>query len=694
MLNRIVPMIALSILLAVGPARAQDPIPFPGDEDGKLPRRLALVIGIDYYRHWSRISLPQLRNAARDADLIAKVLERAGFSVTLLVSSHDNKWVEEVQILRSLNTFADKLKRAFEETKQPPIAFFYFAGHGLTAPDRDGKDQNFLLPSDFHADHVEDIPQTGLSLQDIVWRVASGSPALKIIAIDACRNEAPRLPSLRKPEDLVDLASGTTRTQDLAKYVENTREAVTQRTHYLFATHKGGTASDEGHFTRALVQAIEEALKEGAKGDSMRHWTLAKISDWIRGKFEERRVQQSHVYEPHAYQFRPLPTRKDFDAESKAWNVIAGMQQNVEKKETADAFFERRLCVASLFRQEYAYSYFMHRASAMLEKHGPLTCPDTSNLGIPMDFSALPIRLGIGTVAPWMSPIRYTAPKAGLLKAFQPAGTASLPSDVPLDRMLTASGGVVVRSAPDANAPPVDKTEAGELFGFESVSRDGNWVAVSIPRGKGYLPLGGVSGAYLPISVTLPIPNDRKSAVKVPPELEAVFELLGGAVVGDMTLEYSEADGPAGLSHALEVYESVTARSSPLQGANAARLVPLIVRVEKAKDSALEGSVRVTLSLLPLSKEVRSALAKEMQSWIAKFCPKCFDAASTGKPPVLTFETSRSDHTDLWADFSDFCLDTGVSKTTITGVSKTTKCLDKNVMYEARASTPTVLGFQ
>jgi uncharacterized caspase-like protein len=92
----------------------------------------ALVIGIDKYsRSW-----PQLNEAVKDANAIAKVLDRHGFDVTLKTD------------LRS-----DDLKRALSEflirTGSDPSArlLLWFAGHGHTI-EYSAHDEGFLVPAD------------------------------------------------------------------------------------------------------------------------------------------------------------------------------------------------------------------------------------------------------------------------------------------------------------------------------------------------------------------------------------------------------------------------------------------------------------------------------------------------------------------------------------------------------------------
>jgi uncharacterized caspase-like protein len=139
--------LAVAIMLGAGMALAEDPAALARDQaaltvpvlpdtlDPKAPAEqvqlythsFALVIGIDKYRHW-----PKLSNGVRDAEEVAKALGRHGFKVTL----------------RS-DVTADELRVALEEffitvgAERNARLFLWFAGHGHTVGE-----EGYLVPAD------------------------------------------------------------------------------------------------------------------------------------------------------------------------------------------------------------------------------------------------------------------------------------------------------------------------------------------------------------------------------------------------------------------------------------------------------------------------------------------------------------------------------------------------------------------
>lgn len=98
-------------------------------------RSLAVVVGIDEYRH----GIPRLTSARRDAIRLAEVLEELhGFEYLLLT--------EDVTLDRLIHLLDRELP---EEQGPEDRLLFYFAGHGI-ARDSDQGLAGFLLPQDAH----------------------------------------------------------------------------------------------------------------------------------------------------------------------------------------------------------------------------------------------------------------------------------------------------------------------------------------------------------------------------------------------------------------------------------------------------------------------------------------------------------------------------------------------------------------
>ncbi len=126
--------------------------------------RVALVIGNSDYT-----SVVPLDNPRNDSAAVARALTKQGFEVVV----GDNLGrVEMRDTLRQFRALADKAD----------IALVYYAGHGIEIAGT-----NYLVPVDAR---LEDERDAGLEMieVDLVLRQISGARTLKMVVLDACRN--------------------------------------------------------------------------------------------------------------------------------------------------------------------------------------------------------------------------------------------------------------------------------------------------------------------------------------------------------------------------------------------------------------------------------------------------------------------------------------------------------------------------
>lgn len=128
--------------------------------------KFALVVGNDRYGEGFR-----LRNAGRDAELVAARLRAAGY-VTRQLGNADR-----ATLLRELGTFASSLGRG-------GVGAFYYAGHGLQI-----KGRNYLIPTDAPLNEPERVAGASLGVDYLIERVRTSGAHLSIVLLDACRNE-------------------------------------------------------------------------------------------------------------------------------------------------------------------------------------------------------------------------------------------------------------------------------------------------------------------------------------------------------------------------------------------------------------------------------------------------------------------------------------------------------------------------
>lgn len=127
-------------------------------------KRVALVIGNSEYEHVSSLS-----NPANDAADISKSLERIGFQVTTGLNLDYNGMRLAVRDFTEAAADAD-------------IVMVYFAGHGIEI-----ENTNYLIPVNATLKSDRDVEFEAIRLDAIVNAVAD-TPGLKIVLVDACRN--------------------------------------------------------------------------------------------------------------------------------------------------------------------------------------------------------------------------------------------------------------------------------------------------------------------------------------------------------------------------------------------------------------------------------------------------------------------------------------------------------------------------
>jgi uncharacterized caspase-like protein/SH3-like domain-containing protein len=127
-------------------------------------RRVALVIGNGAYRH-----APRLPNPPNDATLVGRALEQAGFTVTVQRDlDHDG-------LVQALRAFGDDADGA-------DWAVLYYAGHGMEIGG-----VNYLIPVDAQLATDRDVGFEAVAA-DQVMRAIEGARSLRMLILDACRN--------------------------------------------------------------------------------------------------------------------------------------------------------------------------------------------------------------------------------------------------------------------------------------------------------------------------------------------------------------------------------------------------------------------------------------------------------------------------------------------------------------------------
>jgi tetratricopeptide (TPR) repeat protein len=126
--------------------------------------RHALVVGNANYA-----SAP-LVNSANDATAVAKVLQKAGFTVELRINANQK------QLQDAVTQFGDRLRGG-------GAGLFYFAGHGVQI-----KGRNFLMPVGADIKREDEVPYKAVDVQQVLDKMETAKNRINVVVLDACRD--------------------------------------------------------------------------------------------------------------------------------------------------------------------------------------------------------------------------------------------------------------------------------------------------------------------------------------------------------------------------------------------------------------------------------------------------------------------------------------------------------------------------
>lgn len=131
-------------------------------------QRVALVIGNAKYKN-----APELANPDNDATAMAQFLNKAGFEVTSAIDLTHNDMIRVVQ------DFSSKVSARGPNS----VAMVYYAGHGVQLAG-----ENYLVPVDASISTPNELTSNSLRLVDLMATLDSIPSRLRIVLLDACRN--------------------------------------------------------------------------------------------------------------------------------------------------------------------------------------------------------------------------------------------------------------------------------------------------------------------------------------------------------------------------------------------------------------------------------------------------------------------------------------------------------------------------
>lgn len=212
-------------------------------------KRVALVVGNGRYAH-----LGKLENSVNDAADIARVLKKIGFEVIHVQDSNRQG-------------FFSAMKQFRQSIQQGGVSLFYYAGHGIQS-----NGVNYLMPIDAGADDEVTVRNSGVPLDEVLGLMSEARSGLKIVYLDACRNDPPQLKRS---------------TRSSARGLTEVPKA--QGTIIEFSTNPGNVALDgkagdrNSPYTAALLKYIE---RPGLQIEQLGKLVRAEVMGATNGKQE------------------------------------------------------------------------------------------------------------------------------------------------------------------------------------------------------------------------------------------------------------------------------------------------------------------------------------------------------------------------------------------------------------------------
>lgn len=173
--------------------------------------RVALIIANGTYQN-----VDPLKNPVADAELIGNSLQAAGYQV------FEAKNATRAVLIRALQDFRDKAETS-------SVALVYYAGHGMESA---GK--NWLIPIDARLRDERDLTVEAVELDGTVLTTLEGAKGLRIVILDACRDN-PFARSMRR------IGGGK---RSLSRGLAVVDENTVGDTLVVYAAKAGSTAED------------------------------------------------------------------------------------------------------------------------------------------------------------------------------------------------------------------------------------------------------------------------------------------------------------------------------------------------------------------------------------------------------------------------------------------------------------------
>ncbi len=207
--------------------------------------RVALVIGNDAYQH-----VPTLSQARIDAEEIGETLTSIGFEVETLL---DASWKETRS---TIETFS-------RDHADAGLAVVYFAGHGVEV-----KGEHYLIPIDCNPTSESSFEYEAIPLGFLLHQLADHQNCLRVVILDACRNNP--------------FAQDTKRSLGTTRGLGARTKASPKQTLIAYSANTGQEAFD-GMYTPALLKHLKNPA---LRGEEVFYAINNEVSDKTEGAQE------------------------------------------------------------------------------------------------------------------------------------------------------------------------------------------------------------------------------------------------------------------------------------------------------------------------------------------------------------------------------------------------------------------------
>ncbi|KAK8139370.1 hypothetical protein PG984_002750 [Apiospora sp. TS-2023a] len=119
-----------------------------------MPKRLALLVGIDHYLDGDQVTIDDLRGCVNDVNIMSDLLQRFGFEAPTHLTSPPSNHSGAEDGAPTLQNIITKLEEILGGADEDDTFFFHYSGHGARLkstkePRGERKDDPSLLPMDY-----------------------------------------------------------------------------------------------------------------------------------------------------------------------------------------------------------------------------------------------------------------------------------------------------------------------------------------------------------------------------------------------------------------------------------------------------------------------------------------------------------------------------------------------------------------